>query len=121
MAGQQTLILRLRLATEMETVKSQRGAKSGAQYGMAHQNALQVMKMLVINAIAAQKCKDLNLECKVCMEQKKKINIWVVRHSSVPAVEWRGASSENTLTKQQQRVNICPHEQLKTQSPKRCH
>lgn len=36
-------------------MKSQRGAKRAAQYGTAHQNALELMKTLVINAFAAQK------------------------------------------------------------------
>lgn len=54
----------------METVKSQRGAKSVAQYGMAHQNALELMKTIVINAFAAQNCKDLNFRCKVCVEKQ---------------------------------------------------
>lgn len=48
------LILCLTLAKEMETAKSQRGAKSAAQYGTAHQNPLEVTKALVINAFAAQ-------------------------------------------------------------------
>lgn len=64
MAGQQTLIQTgLRLAKEMETVKSQRDAKCAAQYGIAHQNALELMKTLVINASAEQNCKDQNLKC----------------------------------------------------------
>lgn len=48
------LILRLKLAKEMENVKSRRGAKSAAQYGTAHQNPLELLKTLVINASAAQ-------------------------------------------------------------------
>ena len=38
------LILCLRMVKEMETVKSQRGAKRAAQYGTAHQSALELMK-----------------------------------------------------------------------------
>ena len=48
------LILCLRVVKEMETVKSQRGAKSAAQCGTGHQNALEVTKTPVINASAAQ-------------------------------------------------------------------
>lgn len=35
-------------------MKSQRGAKSAAQYGTAHQNPIEPTKTLVINASAAQ-------------------------------------------------------------------
>lgn len=49
-------------------MKSQRGAKSVAQYGMAHQNADET---LVINAFVAQNCKDLNFKCKVCVEKNQ--------------------------------------------------
>lgn len=49
------LILCFILAKEMKTVKSQRGAKSAAQYGTAHQNPLGVM----INASAAQNRKRI--------------------------------------------------------------
>lgn len=55
MAGQQLLILRLRLAKEMEYVKSQRGAKSAAQYA-ARQNVFELMKTPVINVCAPQNC-----------------------------------------------------------------
>lgn len=47
------LILCLTLAKALENVKSQRGAKSAAQYGKTHQNPLGLMKILVINASAA--------------------------------------------------------------------
>lgn len=64
----------------METVKSQRGANSVAQYGKAHQNALELTKTLVINAFAAQNCKGLNLKCKVCEEKKKSTSGWPDSH-----------------------------------------
>lgn len=48
------LILCLRIVKETETVKSQRGAKSAAQYGTAHQNAFEVTETPVISASAAQ-------------------------------------------------------------------
>lgn len=48
------LIPCFRLAKETETAKSQEGAKSAAQCGTAHQNALQLTKTPVINASAAQ-------------------------------------------------------------------
>lgn len=51
---QQTVIPCFVLAQEMEAVKSQRGAKSVAQNGTAHQNVLKLMKTLVINASASQ-------------------------------------------------------------------
>lgn len=40
------LILCVRLVKEMETVKSQRGAKNTAQYGTAHQIPFELMKTL---------------------------------------------------------------------------
>ncbi len=48
------LSLCLKLATGMENVMSQRGAKSAAQYGTAHQNPLELLKTLMINVSAAQ-------------------------------------------------------------------
>lgn len=88
------LILCLRLEKETETGKSQRGAKSAAQYGTAHQNLLEQRKPLWLMPLLHTAEKDLKFKRKVSMEN---FSIWVVRHSSVPAAVWRGSNDTNLL------------------------
>lgn len=63
------LILCVRLVKEMETVKSQRGAKNTAQYGTAHQIPFELMKTLWLMPLLHSTVKHLNFKFKVSMEE----------------------------------------------------